>query len=81
MEKDKDFDNVIEIMKNNFQWKGDVGKGIFNYTNELIKATKLFLEEKPSIVVCENKHCIDGIVDEIYGEKVYCSICHPNDKK
>jgi site-specific DNA-methyltransferase (adenine-specific) len=27
------------------------------------------------VAVCDNPHCIDGVVDEIYGEKIYCSIC------
>ena len=28
-----------------------------------------------SVSKCDNPHCIDGVVDEIYGEKIYCSIC------
>jgi hypothetical protein len=24
---------------------------------------------------CDNTHCIDGVVDEVYGEKIYCSNC------
>lgn len=43
MTKDKDFDKVIEIMKDKFQWKDEVGEDIFTYTNELIKSTKLAL--------------------------------------
>ena len=42
--KDKDFDKIIEIMKENFHWKGEVGEDHFNYTNELIKSTKLFID-------------------------------------
>lgn len=41
MKKDKDFDKVIEIMKDKFQWRGEVGEDMFSYTNELIKATKM----------------------------------------
>ena len=44
MIKDKDFDKVIEIMKDKFQWRGEVGEDNLTYTNELIKATKLALE-------------------------------------
>lgn len=28
-----------------------------------------------AIVKCSNKHCVDGVVDEIYNEKIYCSEC------
>ena len=43
-EKDRDFDKVVEIMKSEFQWRGEeVGKQIFTYTNDLIKATKIAL--------------------------------------
>ena len=28
-----------------------------------------------SVSKCDNTHCVDGVVDEIYGEKIYCSIC------
>ena len=24
---------------------------------------------------CDNPHCIDGVVGESYGEKLYCNIC------
>tara|TARA_R110000824_G_scaffold256008_1_gene444940 strand:+ start:451 stop:639 length:189 start_codon:yes stop_codon:yes gene_type:complete len=24
---------------------------------------------------CDNPHCVDGVVDEIYEEKIYCSNC------
>ena len=41
MVKDKDFDKVIEIMKDKFNWKGEVSEDLFTYTNELIQATKL----------------------------------------
>ncbi len=26
--------------------------------------------------VCENPHCENGIVGQIYGEKIYCGICN-----
>lgn len=75
--KDKDFDKVIEIMKDKFQWRGEVGEDNFTYTNELIKATKLALRlgVVSNSVICENEHCTDGVVDEVYGEKIYCEIC------
>ncbi len=28
---------------------------------------------------CENTHCVGGVVDEIYGEKQYCSECQDNE--
>lgn len=28
-----------------------------------------------SDTVCDNPHCVDGVVGVIYGEKVYCDIC------
>lgn len=35
-----------------------------------------FLLENYAKVKCLNKHCIDGVVDEIYGEKQYCDECN-----
>jgi hypothetical protein len=28
-----------------------------------------------SVSDCDNPHCEDGVTDEIYGEKIYCSNC------
>ena len=84
MIKDKDFDKVIEIMKDKFQWKGEVGKDNFTYTNELIKATKLALGlgivSNNEVVVCDNPNCEDGIVDyDYYKHPIYCQVCEQTD--
>jgi len=36
---------------------------------------KLSIHNVSNSVICENEHCEDGIVDEVYGEKIYCEIC------
>jgi hypothetical protein len=37
---------------------------------ELVKKLKI-----DDVSKCDNTHCIDGVVDEVYGEKIYCSNC------
>ena len=41
------------------------------HDNELSKLR----QHDVSVSVCDNIHCVDGIVSEIYGEKVYCYKC------
>lgn len=36
---------------------------------------KQFSQHDVSVSVCDNIHCVDGVVSEIYGEKVYCHKC------
>jgi len=30
---------------------------------------------KNEVAVCDNPHCIDGVVDVQYGQNIYCHIC------
>ena len=43
MNKDKDFDKVIDVMKNQFNWRDDISDERFAFTNELIKSTKIVM--------------------------------------
>jgi hypothetical protein len=31
---------------------------------------------KNEVAVCPNPHCDNGIVGEVYGEKMYCNLCY-----
>lgn len=47
MKIDEDFDKIISVMKDKFNWRGVVGETITIYTNDLIKSTKFALGFNP----------------------------------
>ena len=72
-------EEIKQIISDNSEEKHFVeyGKGVFateDAVDEIAESVvKLFSIQNVSN--CENPHCEDGVTDEIYGEKIYCSNC------
>ena len=45
-------------------------------TQKPIKLYEWLLNEYAKDLECSNQHCENGIVDELYGEKIYCDLCN-----
>ena len=60
----------------NYEWN-DVSDGL---KESILKAINEALKQGQALNIqnvsnCDNPHCEDGVTDEIYGEKIYCSNC------
>ena len=66
----------------------DVRKALRQIGNKKLNEKRIHPTQKPIILYewllneyakdleCSNQHCEDGIVDELYGEKIYCDLCN-----
>jgi ferritin len=76
---EEEIEKKIKNLKEFIKQKTD--QGTANYLSKEVRElcgmveTQALSQHDVSVSVCENIHCVDGVVDEIYGEKVYCHKC------
>lgn len=68
----------------------DIRKALRQIGNKSLNEKRIHPTQKPILLYewllseyakdleCSNQHCEDGIVDILYGEKIYCNICDGN---